>query len=90
MASRRWLAVCGAAAIVLVVLAFSVVGGDTPDEKASADKVVSFYRDNNGASMAAALMLAIAAVHFALVQAHVLVAVGEGTPLREVRVPRRV
>lgn len=66
MTLRRWLALCGVVAPILVVLAFTAVGGDTPDDKASAAKVLSFYRDNKGASMAAALLVAIAAVLFVL------------------------
>jgi hypothetical protein len=62
MTLRRWLALCGVVAPVLIVVAFTAVGGDTPDDKASAAKVVSFYRDHKDASMIAALMIAIGAV----------------------------
>jgi hypothetical protein len=62
MTLRRWLALCGVAGVVLIVLAFTAVGGDTPDDKASAAKVVSFYRDHKDASMISALMVTIAAV----------------------------
>jgi hypothetical protein len=62
MTLRRWLALCGVVAPILIVVAFTAVGGDTPDDKASAAKVVSFYRDHKNASMIAALMIAIAAV----------------------------
>ena len=44
MTLKRWLAACGVVATVLVALAFTVVGGDTPDDKASAAKVaISFH-----------------------------------------------
>src|SRR5882762_4031849 len=66
MTLRRWLAVCGVAAPVLVILAFTVVAGSTPDDKASAATVVSYYRDHKDANFAAALMVAIAAVLFVL------------------------
>jgi hypothetical protein len=59
---RRWLALCGVVAPVLIVLAFTVVGGRTPDDNASAAKVVSYYRDHKSASMISALMVAIGAV----------------------------
>src|SRR3984893_8846775 len=62
MTLRRWLALCGVVAPVLIVLAFTAVGGSTPDDKASAAEVVSFYRDHKNASMFAALMVAIGAV----------------------------
>jgi hypothetical protein len=62
MTLRRWLALCGVAAPVLIVLAFTAVGGSTPSDKASAAKVVSYYRDHKTASMIAALMVAIGAV----------------------------
>ncbi len=66
MTLRRWLALCGVVAPIVVVLAFTAVGGDTPDDKASAAKVLSYYRDHKDASMVAALMVAIAAVLFVL------------------------
>jgi hypothetical protein len=59
---RRWLALCGVVAPVLIVVAFTAVGGSTPNDKASAAKVVSYYRDHKTASMIAALMVAIGAV----------------------------
>jgi hypothetical protein len=62
MTLRRWLALCGAVAPVLVVLAFTVVSGKTPDDKAGAATVISFYRDHKNANMAGALMVTIAAV----------------------------
>src|SRR3954464_15456680 len=62
MKLRRWLALCGAAATILLAVSFLGLGGNTPDDKASAAKVLSFYRDHKGAQLAAALMVAIAAV----------------------------
>jgi hypothetical protein len=63
---RRWLALCGVVAPVLVVLAFTVVAGGTPNDKASAAKVISYYRDHKTANVIAALMVTIAAVLFVL------------------------
>jgi hypothetical protein len=59
---RRWLALCGVVAPVLIVLAFTVVSGKTPDDKSSAAEVISFYRDHKGPNMVGALMVTIAAV----------------------------
>ena len=59
---RRWLALCGVVWPILVVLAFTAVGGDTPDDKASAAKVVSYYRDHKTQSLIAAVMVTIGAV----------------------------
>ncbi len=62
MTLRRWLALCGVVWPILVVLAFTAVGGDTPDDKASAATVVSYYRDHKTQSMIAAVMVTIGAV----------------------------
>jgi hypothetical protein len=56
------LALCGLATPILVVLAFFVVNGGTPNDKSSPEKVISFYRDHATASRVAALMIVIAAV----------------------------
>ena len=61
MSYRRWLALCGVAAALLVPLGVFVVGGSTPDDKASGDEVVSFYRDHLAANRVAALMVVIGA-----------------------------
>jgi hypothetical protein len=62
VALRRWLALCGSVGVVLVALAFTVVSGKTPNDKASAAKVVSFYRDHATANKIGALMVIIGAV----------------------------
>jgi hypothetical protein len=62
MTLRRWLALCGVVAPVLVVVAFTVVSGKTPDDNSSAGDVISFYRDHKGANVVGALMVTIAAV----------------------------
>jgi hypothetical protein len=61
MTLRRWLAVCGVAAPILIVATF-VVGGNTPDDKANAARVVSYYRDHKTSNIIAALLITIAAV----------------------------
>ena len=62
MDQRRWLALCGVVAALLIPVAFTAVAGKTPDEKASGAEVVSFYRDHLNANRVAALMVTIAAV----------------------------
>lgn len=52
----------GALFVVLVIVAFFALGGDTPDGDASARKVVSFYDDNEGKEIAAAVVLALSTV----------------------------
>ena len=55
-------ALTGALFVVLVLVAFFAVGGNTPDGDASARKVVSFYSDNDTKEMIAAVVLALSAV----------------------------
>lgn len=63
MTSRRWLALCGVVAAVLVPVAiFFVGGGNSPEGDASAAKVLSFYRDHKNGNYAAAAMVGVAAV----------------------------
>jgi hypothetical protein len=52
----------GALFVVLVLVAFFALGGNTPDGKDSAAKVVSFYKDNNTKEIIAAIVLALSAV----------------------------
>jgi hypothetical protein len=62
MTQSRWLALCGVVAALLIPVAFVAVAGKTPNEKASADKVVSYYRGHLNANRVAALLVTIAAV----------------------------
>ncbi len=63
MTLRRWLSFSGAVGIVLIALAFGVVGSGTPDggDKATAAEVVSFYREHKTGQLIATLMVAIGA-----------------------------
>lgn len=61
MALRRWFALCGAAAPVVLVVGFAI-GGSTPDDKASAEEVISFYRDHKNANYLAAFIVLLSAV----------------------------
>jgi hypothetical protein len=63
MVQRKWLALCGVVAAVLVPLAIVVIGGgNSPNDHAGAAKVVSFYRDHQKGNNFAALLVAIGAV----------------------------
>jgi hypothetical protein len=80
MALRRLLAMSGVVSPVLIALAFFVVSGSTPDEKASAAKVVSFYHDHQTSNRVAALMVAIGGVLLVLFAARLRELLGDGTP----------
>jgi hypothetical protein len=51
----------GALFVVLTLVAFFAIGGSTPEGDDSAQKVVSFYSDNESKEMIAAVVLALAA-----------------------------
>jgi hypothetical protein len=61
MTQRRWLALCGVGAAVFIVVAF-FVSGSSPNDDASAAKVVSYYRDHRVGTQIGNLLLVIAAV----------------------------
>jgi hypothetical protein len=52
----------GALFVVLVLVAFFALGGNTPEGDASARKVVSFYDDNEAKEIIAAVVLALSTV----------------------------
>jgi hypothetical protein len=56
----------GAVFVVLLIIAFIPVGGETPDTDASGAKVVSFYADHQGSQIAAAVLVAVAALFLAI------------------------
>jgi hypothetical protein len=55
-------ALTGALFVVLVLVAFFAIGGSTPDGDASAQKVKSFYSDNENKEIIAAVVLALSSV----------------------------
>ena len=61
----------GAVFVVLLVVAFAVLGGETPDENASARKVLTFYTDHQNRQIAAAIVLG-ASVPFLMIFSAVL------------------
>ena len=62
MVQRKWLALCGIVAAVLIPLSIIVISGNTPNEHASAAKVISFYRAHETANKLAAVLVLLAAV----------------------------
>jgi len=61
MTLRRWLALSGVGAAVLFAVSF-FSGGGTPNDDASAAKVVSYFRDHRVATQVEALLAVIGAV----------------------------
>jgi hypothetical protein len=61
----------GAVFVVLLIVGFAVLSGETPDENDSAQKVLSFYTDHQGKQIAASLVV-IACVPFLLIFSAVL------------------
>lgn len=56
--------------VALVIVAFVVLGGDTPELKDSAQKVQSYYTDHNDREQAASVVLAIAMLFGAIFVGH--------------------
>lgn len=69
----------GIAFVALVAAAF-IVGGESPDETATAQEIVSFYDDNEAVTVAACLLLAISvpfSVMFGAAVRHALARAGD-------------
>ena len=62
MAKRDSRSLTGVLFVVLVLVAFIPLGGDTPDGDAPAREVVSFYTDNDTREIIASVVLALSAV----------------------------
>lgn len=62
MVQRKWLALCGIVAAILIPVALVVVSGNTPQDDASAAKVLSFYRAHETANKLAAVLVIVGAV----------------------------
>jgi hypothetical protein len=58
---QRWLPLSGLAFVVIVVVTFAAVEGDTPESDATAAKVASFYNAHQDTAWASAFLLAAAA-----------------------------
>jgi len=77
---RKWLALAGIVSAVLLPLAIIVIAGSTPNDHASASKVMSFYSDNRGRNNLAAILVVIAAVLLVLFAAQLRQALGGDHP----------
>lgn len=80
---QRWLPLSGFAFVVIVVVTFAAVAGDTPESDASAAKVASFYAAHQDSAWASAFLLAAAApllVFFGVNLALALWPEGSGRP----------
>ncbi len=58
---RRWLPASGIVFVALIIIGVVIVSGSTPDEGASAEKISSFYNDNDVRQYIAAFLLAASA-----------------------------
>jgi len=62
MDKRNITPLAGALFVVVVIVTFGAVWGDTPPGDASGPEVISYYQDNGTTGMVAAVMLALSAV----------------------------
>ena len=66
MKSPRFAPLTGAIFVVLLVIGFIPLGGNTPDTDASAAKIISFYDDHQTKEILAIVVVALAALFLAL------------------------
>jgi hypothetical protein len=66
MKSPRFAPLTGIVFVVLLVIGFIPLGGDTPDVDDPAVKIVSFYHDHQGKEIAAIIVVALASLFLAL------------------------
>ena len=66
MKSPRFAPLTGAIFVVLLVIGFIPLGGNTPDTDASAAKIISFYDDHQTKEILAIIVVALAALFLAL------------------------
>jgi hypothetical protein len=66
MNNQRVAPLSGIAFVVLIILGFFVVGGNTPDIGDSPTSVASYYADHQGREIGAAIVVAVAALFLAL------------------------
>jgi hypothetical protein len=62
----RFAPLTGVVFVVLLIVAFIPVGGNTPDLNDPASKITSFYHDNQGKEIAAVILVALAALFLAM------------------------
>jgi hypothetical protein len=66
MKSPRFAPLTGIVFVVLLIIAFGVLSGDTPMSDDGAPKIISFYNDHQGREIAAGFVVALATVFLAL------------------------
>jgi hypothetical protein len=66
MRMPRFAPLTGVVFVVLLVIGFIPVGGDTPSLDDSASKITSFYADHQGKEIAAVIIVSLAALFLAL------------------------
>jgi hypothetical protein len=66
MKSPRFAPLTGIVFVVLLIIGFGVLGGDTPDSDAGAPKIISYYNDHQGKEIAAGVLVVLAVVFLAL------------------------
>ncbi|HEX5822575.1 MAG TPA: hypothetical protein VFY30_12485 [Solirubrobacterales bacterium] len=62
----RFAPLTGIAFVVLLIIGFGPVGGDTPGSDDSASKISAFYHDNQTKEVVAAVIVALAVIFFAM------------------------
>jgi hypothetical protein len=62
----RFAPLTGIVFVVLLVVGFGVLGGDTPDSDSGAPKVISYYNDHQGREIAAGIVVVLAVLFLAL------------------------
>jgi hypothetical protein len=66
MKSPRFAPLTGIVFVVLLVIGFGVLGGDTPDSDEGAPTIISYYNDHQGREIAAGIVVVLAVVFLAL------------------------
>jgi hypothetical protein len=66
MKSPRFAPLTGIVFVVLLVIGFGVLGGDTPDSDEGAPTIISYYNDHQGREIASGIVVVLAVVFLAL------------------------
>jgi hypothetical protein len=66
MKSPRFAPLTGIVFVVLLIIGFGVLSGDTPESDDGAAKIISFYNDHQGREIAAGIVVVLAVVFLAM------------------------